>query len=246
MPEWSTERFRGLNALLQVPVLRPIARTLIDPMKALRRQMRFPGSSSYWEERYRAGGTSGAGSYGRLARFKAEILNDFVTQQNIASVAEFGCGDGAQLALAHYPNYVGIDVAASSIELCRERFAQDTTKRFHLAGELPAALAGFDLALSLDVIYHLVEDAVFNTYMTQLFAHSGRFVAIYASNTDRKTDSPHVRHRQFSRWIDRNAPHWRLWRHVPNRYPFDPAEPDNSSFADFYFFHRDLEESQRP
>jgi SAM-dependent methyltransferase len=234
-----------LNALLQAPGLRPIARTLIDPMKALRRQMRFPGSSSYWEERYRAGGTSGAGSYGRLARFKAEILNDFVAQQNIASVVEFGCGDGAQLTLARYPIYVGIDVAASSIALCRARFAGDATKRFYLAGDLPNPDTGFDLALSLDVIYHLVEDAVFNTYMARLFAHSGRFVAIYASNTDRKTDSPHVRHRQFSRWVDRNAPQWRLWRHVPNRYPFDPAEPDDSSFADFYFFRRDPER-QRP
>ena len=34
--------------------------------------MRFPGTRAYWEKRYRAGGSSGPGSYGRLAHFKAE------------------------------------------------------------------------------------------------------------------------------------------------------------------------------
>ncbi|MEA2757124.1 MAG: hypothetical protein QOJ54_3413 [Aliidongia sp.] len=245
MPETSIDQNSRLNALLQNSILRPVARALINPLRALRRQMRFPGSSSYWEERYRVGGTSGAGSYGRLAEFKAEILNDFVLQHKISSVVEFGCGDGAQLGLARYPDYVGIDVATSSVALCRTRFAEDANKRFHLADELSSSFGRFDLALSLDVIYHLVEDKVFDAYMRGLFAHSDRFVAIYASNTDRKTDSPHVRHRHFTRWIDIHAPRWQLWRHVPNRYPFDPAQPDESSFADFYFFHLHPED-QRP
>ena len=47
----------------------------------------------------------------RLAAFKAEVPNDFVRARGIDSVIEFGCGDGAQLALAEYPAYVGIDVS---------------------------------------------------------------------------------------------------------------------------------------
>ena len=34
---------------------------------------RFAGSVEYWEDRYRRGKTSGAGSYNRLAEHKAEI-----------------------------------------------------------------------------------------------------------------------------------------------------------------------------
>ena len=34
---------------------------------------RFPGSARYWDLRYRMGGTSGAGSYGRDKAYKAEI-----------------------------------------------------------------------------------------------------------------------------------------------------------------------------
>ena len=72
-----------------------------------------------------------------------------------------------------------------------------------------------DLTLSLDVIYHLVEDTVFECYMRTLFDSSKRYVIVYASDTD---DNPihegtHVRHRKFSRWIRENAPNWTLVKH---------------------------------
>ena len=50
----------------------------------------FPSSQFYCENRYKKGGTSGAGSYDRTARFKADILNSFVKENNIESVIEFG------------------------------------------------------------------------------------------------------------------------------------------------------------
>jgi Methionine biosynthesis protein MetW len=56
-------------------------------------------SGDYWESRYRAGGTSGAGSYGLLAAFKADFINAFVTDNGIASVLDLGCGDGNLLSL---------------------------------------------------------------------------------------------------------------------------------------------------
>lgn len=43
-----------------------------------------------------------------------------------------------------------------------------------------------DLTLSLDVIYHLIEDNVFFTYMDRLFDSSTKFVIIYSLNTDRQ------------------------------------------------------------
>ena len=63
----------------------------------------FSGTINYWEDRYRTGHDSGAGSSGRLAAFKAEFLNGLVADHNVSSVIEFGCGDGRQLALAEYP-----------------------------------------------------------------------------------------------------------------------------------------------
>ena len=78
----------------------------------------FPGSQPYWERRYARGGDSGAGSYGRLAIFKAEFVNSFVRDHGIRSVIEFGCGDGNQLSLAEYPSYFGLDVSRSAVEAC--------------------------------------------------------------------------------------------------------------------------------
>ena len=157
---------------------------------------------------------------------------------DVQSVIEFGCGDGAQLALAEYPRYVGIDVAESSISACRQRFAGDATKSFYLASQRPADLGRFDLALSLDVIYHLVEDKVFDAYMRSLFANADRFVLIYSSNKLEPSDAPHVRHRVFTQWIEMHKPQWRKTGFLPNKYPYDLARPAETSFADFYFFER--------
>jgi hypothetical protein len=109
------------------PLLGAAARTIvrIPIIEDLRRRLGFRGSSSYWEDRYRQGGTSGSGSFfGRLAEFKADVVNGFVEKMGIQTVIELGCGDGAQLALARYPRYVGIDVAEGSISVCRRRFGE--------------------------------------------------------------------------------------------------------------------------
>ena len=122
-----------------VPVLGPLA-------IRLRRKLTFGSSSVYWDGRYKSGGTSGRGSSGRLAEFKAEFLNDYVKQRGIASVIEHGCGDGAQLKLAQYPSYTGLDISPRAIELCRRIFAVDSSKQFFPANELPANLVA-DLAV---------------------------------------------------------------------------------------------------
>jgi SAM-dependent methyltransferase len=90
----------------------------------------FRGSGSYWEQRYRIGGTSGSGSSGHLAAFKAEVLNEFIRAEKITTVLEFGCGDGQQLALADYPSYFGLDVSKTSVQLCSERFRGNASKAF--------------------------------------------------------------------------------------------------------------------
>jgi hypothetical protein len=233
-----------LKALVvSTPILGEVARfvarvPLVKHFLGWRRRLEFPGSKSYWEQRYRKGETSGVGSYGRLAEFKAEILNGFVARMSIQSVIEYGCGDGAQLALSDYPRYVGIDVAENSVSACRQRFANDATKSFFLVGQTPADLGRFDLVISLDVIYHLVEDKIFDAYMRSLFANADRFVVIYSSNKVEPTDSLHVRHRRFTDWIEAHEPRWQKTDYLQNKYPWDPERPDDTSFADFYFFKR--------
>src|SRR5215472_10007367 len=80
-------------------------------------------SGGYWEARYRAGGTSGAGSYGRLAAFKAAFINAFIADNLIHDVLDLGCGDGNLLSLLDVPSYVGIDVSPTTLMRCASRFA---------------------------------------------------------------------------------------------------------------------------
>ncbi|WP_197507509.1 class I SAM-dependent methyltransferase [Mesorhizobium sp. AA23] len=210
----------------------PLVREVYFALAALN----FRNSADYWERRYRDGGTSGAGSADRLARFKADFLNRFVESHEIHSVVEFGCGDGMQLALAEYPKYLGLDNAPSAVAQCRKRFANDPTKQFELVHNYPGGQ--HDLALSLDVVYHLVEDTVFDTYMRDLFSSSERFVIVYSSNSAESTPEPHVKHRMFTKWIEVNRPDWKLCSVTPNAYPLNPRDPDNTSFADFYVYSR--------
>jgi hypothetical protein len=195
----------------------------------------FKNSTDYWKERYKSGGNSGPGSYNRLAEFKAKFLNGFVERHRVISVIEYGSGDGAQLKLARYPAYTGVDVSPEAIERCRAIFREDTSKHFLQLDSVPPGTTA-DLALSLDVIFHLVEDAVFDVYMRQLFESAQRFVIIYSSNMNQSWPAKHVRHRQFTSWVELNKPDWQLHSTFKNAYPYDPANPDRTSFADFYVF----------
>ena len=218
-----------------VPLLGPGLKFLFGKHSAF---PHFRSSPAYWEERYRQGGNSGVGSYGRLAHFKAQTINRFVAEQAIASVVEFGCGDGAQLELARYPRYTGFDVSPSIVALCRNRFASDPSKTFQDLTGPQCDTVTADMAMSLDVIYHLVEDATYDLYMRRLARAGGRFLCIYSSNVALPGHVPHIRHRCFSDWLQAHAPQWRLKQKIRNAYPHDPADPDQTSWADFYFFER--------
>jgi predicted O-methyltransferase YrrM len=212
----------------------PGGRALIDFARNVRAE-KVDSSADYWEARYRKGGNSGAGSYGRLAHFKADFLNAFVRSAEVQSVLEFGSGDGAQLMLADYPSYTGVDVSRTVVEAARKKFRDRPNMRFLHASEYSPELKA-DLVLSLDVIFHLVEDEVFETYMKRLFEASLRYVIIYSSNDNRGFVAPHVRHRKFTRWVKRERPDFALARHQPNPYPEEETDPENTSCADFYVF----------
>jgi hypothetical protein len=202
---------------------------------------RFPGTQTYWEERYASGGNSGQGSAGQLAAFKAEILNGFVKENSVQSIVEFGCGDGRQLMITEYPRYAGLDISPTIIKKNIERFREDHSKSFFLyTPQCFHDSAGFlsgDLALSIDVIFHLVEDHVFCTYMNNLFDAGRRFVGIYSSNEERSWPNSHERHRHFSSYIDEQFPQWQLIQKIPNRYPLS-ADRSSGSFCDFYFYEK--------
>jgi SAM-dependent methyltransferase len=180
----------------------------------LRQRIGYAGSARFWERNYAQGSTSGNGSYGALAEGKSKYLNELVRARGVRSVIELGCGDGNQLSKAEYPSYIGLDVSPTAIGLCQRRFHGDPAKSFFLYdGSCFTDRAGVftaELALSLDVVFHLTEDTVFATYLTHLFAAGRRLAVIYSTNMEMGGTAPHVRHRRFTPWVEANCPDWRL------------------------------------
>ena len=216
----------------RIPILGPVARAIYRMFR--KPTPPFSSSGQYWIGRYESGGNSGAGSYNKLREFKAEVLNAFVKDNEIAEIIEYGCGDGNQLLLANYPAYVGYDISPNAISRCRELFSEDQTKVFKLMDEYEGECA--QLTLSLDVIFHLVEDNVYFEYMIRLFDSSTCFVIIYSSNMDSEQEY-HVRHRAFSNWIARERPQWVLLKSIPNKYPFT-GDDATGSMAEFYIYRK--------
>jgi SAM-dependent methyltransferase len=194
-------------------------------------------STSYWIDRYRRGETSGSGSAGRLARYKAAVINAFVRDNGIDRVFELGCGDGQQAGLYDFPDFTGVDVSPDVVAACSERFASRPGFRFLTLDRLDEVEPA-PLALSLDVIFHLTEDDVFQRYMLQLFAYATRYVIVYSSNVDLAWQHRHVRHRRFSEFVRQTMPEWHLVAQLPNPYPWDERNQNETSFADFFIYRR--------
>ena len=189
----------------------------------------FPGSAVYWESRYLKNGSSGDGSYGDSAKYKADIINQFVKENNIASVIEFGCGDGNQLMQFEFPSYIGLDVSPTAVKKCRSLFEEDSSKFFYLYNQEDYRknwkALNAELAMSLDVIYHLVEDDVYEQYMFDLFSSASRIVIIYAWDVEGENEY-HLRHRKFSEWIERNTPGFQLIAH----------KKGTAAYCDFFIY----------
>lgn len=205
------------------------------------RKRPFTGSAEYWTRRYGDGRTSGAGSYGRLAEYKAEFINALVAEKGVTSVIEYGSGDGNQASKFDFANYTGVDVVPQVVEAARKRFADRPSWRFLTVAQEAGMDHRFDMSMSLDVIYHLVEDEVFDAYMSRLFATADRYVLIYATDHEEPdTGSAHVRHRRYTDWIAANAPRFGKLRAWDNPHGSAPGtDPKTTSFAFFQLFGRE-------
>jgi hypothetical protein len=104
------------------------------------------------------------------------------------------------------------------VKQCHKLFQHDPSKRFLVSDISCAHFERGDLALSLDVIYHLVEDDIYEQYMRSLFEAADHFVIIYSDNEDSPGEASHLRHRRFTDWIESNKPDWQTVEHIPRSY----------------------------
>jgi hypothetical protein len=195
-------------------------------------------STAYWRKRYAAGGNSGAGAYGRLAVYKAYIVNVVTESRGVGRSWSSVRGTETSEPVPR-PRYTGVDVSPEALARARERLGERAGWRLMTLDEYEADLGGHDIALSLDVIYHLIEDEVFEAYMRRLFEAATRFVLIYSSDHEETLEATHVRHRRYSSWIEGTAPAWKLGKTWKQPFAFEKgADPRHTSFAFFRLFRR--------
>jgi hypothetical protein len=230
-----------MSTLKKVIKKTPVLNRIAPYLNNLLQNTKFPGTGDYWESHYKAGGNSGGGSYKRLAEFKAKIVNDFITEKNLTSAIEFGCGDGNNLSLINYPKYIGLDISPTAVKICINKFKSDISKSFYVYNSLAfldnQKLFSSELCLSLDVIFHLVEDEIFVKYMNDLFESSKKYVIIYSRDYSEK-QVYHQRSRNFSKWVDENQKAFRIIKRIENPYKFDPKDPENTSNAVFVIYEK--------
>lgn len=164
--------------------------------------------AEYWNRRYESGRDSGVGSSGPAAESKAAYVNAALAEHGIETVLDVGCGDGQQLDLLKVSDagYVGTDVSKQAIELCRSRHPG---KRFYLRRRLPRDLRA-DATLSLDTMFHQVNDDDYLAHLSDIFGRATRLVIIHSTNYEDNRPATHVRHRWFTPIVARAFGAWEL------------------------------------
>ena len=182
-----------------------------------------------WNNRYQNGGNSGSGSYNELYIFKRDIINDIINKNSIKSIIDFGCGDGNQIKEINAKNYIGIDIAKASIDICKMKYNNDSTKKFYTYNEIDTMNLQSDLTMSLDVLYHILEEECYVTYLKNLFS-SSNYVLIYSNNYNGHIDD-HMHTRKFTNDVENMFPNWDLHEKINQIYP-------KKSSADFYLYKK--------
>ena len=88
--------------------------------------------------------------------------------------------------------------------------------------------------MSLDVIYHLIEDKVYDKYISNIIKHGSEYVIIYSANfEDNGEFSKHVKPRNFTR-NEKLLKTYNLEKIIENKYKSN--DHTKGSFSDWYIF----------
>ncbi len=206
----------------------------------IRRKLnRFPGTEKYWEKRYEEGGNSGSGSYGRLALYKANFLKQFIDLNNVNSIVDLGCGDGNQLQqlnLSASFKYHGVDLSDVALQICRSKF-KETSFLFSNYQDFKENFNLYEMALSMDVLFHIINEKDLYHYIDVLFSSATRYVIIYSSNVEYENRF-HVRDRKFTPIVEKKIKNWKLIFEEKNPYPYDLNNAEATSRSNFYVYEK--------
>ena len=208
----------------------------------MRNKSKISSSEEYWKQRYSEYSSrlfKGASGNGRLpfrVNYKSKVLNEIIVKYKISSIIDFGCGDGILASKLHIDRYDGLEIDESLVDELSRQFQSKPNYNFStkIKSTWPER---HDLALSVDVIFHLLEDDVYRSYMFQLFSGKSDYVVIRSSNHEElgMGRNGHIRHRNFSEFVSKNFGQYNLIaKYGPRRKRFYLSISDR----DFFFVYR--------
>jgi len=154
---------------------------------------------SYWEERYKRGRNSGAGSYGKNAHFKSDMIKRTIEENNIKSIVDFGCGDGNQISfLPSNIKYFGYDISQTAIDLCNKQYSGRPHWSFGTYDPMTYTYETMaDMSMACDILFHVtIEDEWLKTI--DCICRSATKIVVLITNAEsiREEYFPHVNYKR--------------------------------------------------
>ncbi len=148
---------------------------------------------------------------------------------NIESVVDWGVGDGTVLdGITRGVRYLGLDVSETAVDRLRRRYASLPLWDFEQVTEdYSGPYDLHELSLSMDVLFHLIDDQHYWAYLNNLFGHASRYVIIYSTNYGPARTARHVLRRRFTPDVAASFPEWELLKSA-----------DDPGVAGFYVYGR--------
>jgi 2-polyprenyl-3-methyl-5-hydroxy-6-metoxy-1,4-benzoquinol methylase len=142
-------------------------------------------SIDIWTNRYyNKNGNSGLGSTGELAKFKIDFINNFIKENDINSILDFGCGDCFIASQLKVSRYTGIDISDAYFDRIVD-FVADNKELIKKPFNEIRDFEFYDCVICLDVLYHILEEETEYLYETldEIYNHSNKYIIIYAQDS---------------------------------------------------------------
>ena len=131
---------------------------------------------SFWEERYKRGGTSGKGSVGGYRKWKWKVIDKFVNIKD-KSVLDVGCGDLSFLKKQKFALYLGLDYSPTIIKKNREK-RPDLWFECVDVIENNIELGRFQVVLCMDLLFHIMTEDGFKNLLRNLNRWTGDYLFV--------------------------------------------------------------------
>lgn len=218
--------FSDSNSLFKKPEISLKKQRLVEVLGYKNKKINFE-VSTYWDNRYRSGGGSGAGSEGTYLEIKKKVILPIINELGIKNIEDFGCGEGSLIPYLPLDRYKGYDISPTIINKLKNKYGGSTKYEFNLINE--ACVGEPDMALSLDVFFHLVEDSVCDEYLQKIIGSRPKWILFLTWNSKviytEHIKGTHVRYRDLTRHM-----------HCFDSYTLDRIIPHNHEIFSFYLY----------